>query len=38
MVFTSARIEAKWGTTQNILCMRDDKLIEYILNGKDTLS
>lgn len=38
MVFKSARVDAKWGTTHNVLCMRDDKLIEYILNEKDNLS
>jgi hypothetical protein len=30
-VFTAARVEAKWGTTGNVHCVRDDQLYEYIV-------
>lgn len=31
-VFTSARVEAKWGTTGNVHCLTDDQLHDYIVN------
>jgi len=30
-VFTAARVEAKWGSTGNVHCVRDDQLNEYIV-------
>lgn len=33
-VFTSARVEAKWGSTGSVHCIREDQLAEYIV-GKD---
>jgi hypothetical protein len=30
-VFTAARVEAKWGTTGNVNCIRDDQLHSYIV-------
>jgi hypothetical protein len=30
-VFTSARVEAKWGTTKNVNCITDDQLRSYIV-------
>jgi hypothetical protein len=30
-VFTSARVEAKWGTTRNVHCITDDQLRAYIV-------
>lgn len=30
-VFTAARVDAKWGTTGNTHCVRDDQLHEYIV-------
>lgn len=30
-VFTAARVEAKWGTTSNVNCIRDDQLFDYIV-------
>jgi hypothetical protein len=30
-VFTAARVEAKWGSTCNVHCVRDDQLHEYIV-------
>jgi hypothetical protein len=30
-VFTSARVDAKWGTTGNVTCLRDDQLFEFIV-------
>src|SRR6185436_4270109 len=30
-VFTSARVEAKWGTTGTVHCIRDDQLQGYIV-------
>ena len=30
-VFTAARVEAKWGSTGNVHCVRDDQLYEYIV-------
>jgi hypothetical protein len=30
-VFTAARVEAKWGSTGNVHCVRDDQLHEYIV-------
>jgi hypothetical protein len=29
--FTSARVDAKWGSTGKVNCMRDDQLYEYIV-------
>lgn len=29
-VFTAARVEAKWGSTGNVHCIRDDQLYAYI--------
>jgi hypothetical protein len=33
-VFTSARVEANWGTTGNVHCIRDDQLFNYIVENK----
>ncbi len=33
-VFTSARVEAKWGTTSTVHCIRDEQLHDYIVNKK----
>jgi hypothetical protein len=33
-VFTSARVDANWGTTGNLHCIRDDQLFKYIVEGK----
>lgn len=33
-VFTSARVEAKWGTTGNVHCIRDEQLFDYIVEKK----
>lgn len=33
-VFTSARVDAKWGTTGNARCLRDDQLFDYIVDDK----
>jgi hypothetical protein len=30
-VFTAARVDAKWGTTGNVHCVRDDQLHKYIV-------
>lgn len=30
VVFSHARVEANWGTTRTVRCMRDEKLLEYI--------
>ena len=30
-VFTAARVEAKWGTTGNVHCIRDDQLHSYVV-------
>lgn len=30
-VFTAARVDAKWGTTGNVHCVRDDQLHQYIV-------
>ncbi|MGD0744238.1 MAG: hypothetical protein ABSA45_03695 [Verrucomicrobiota bacterium] len=32
-VFTAARVEAKWGSTGNVHCVRDDQLHEYIVEN-----
>jgi hypothetical protein len=32
--FTSARVEAKWGSTGAVDCVRHEKLLDYILGGK----
>lgn len=34
LVFPSARVEAKWGTTKAVYCMRDEKLYDYIVENK----
>ena len=33
-VFTSARVDANWGTTGNLHCIRDDQLFKYIVEDK----
>ena len=33
-VFTSARVEAMWGTTGPVHCIRDEQLYEYIVESK----
>ena len=33
-VFTAARVEAKWGTTGNLHCIRDEQLHDYIVEKK----
>jgi hypothetical protein len=33
-VFTSARVEANWGTTGNVHCIRDDQAYDYIVEDK----
>jgi hypothetical protein len=33
-VFPSARVEANWGTTRNIHCIRDEQLFSYIVENK----
>ena len=33
-VFTSARVDANWGTTGNVHCIRDDQLHDYIVESK----
>jgi hypothetical protein len=33
-VFTSARVDANWGTTGAVHCIREDQLRDYILNNK----
>lgn len=33
-VFTSARVDANWGTTGNAHCIRDDQLFDYIVESK----
>ncbi|MBI4825681.1 MAG: NERD domain-containing protein [Nitrospirae bacterium] len=35
MAFTSAYVEAKWGTTKNVHCITDDKLYDYIVENKN---
>lgn len=32
--FTSARVDAKWGTTGQVHCMREEQLRDYILEAK----
>lgn len=32
-VFPSASVDAKWGTTGRIDCMRDERLYEYIVES-----
>jgi hypothetical protein len=34
LVFTSARLDANWGTTGSVHCIRDDQLFDYIVLGK----
>jgi hypothetical protein len=34
LVFTSARVEAKWGTTGSAHCITDEQLVGYILDGR----
>jgi hypothetical protein len=33
-VFTSAFVEAQWGATGAVRCVRDDTVFDYIVNGK----
>jgi hypothetical protein len=33
--FTSARVDADWGTTRSVHCLRDDQLFDYIVEGKN---
>lgn len=33
-VFPSARVEAKWGSTRSVHCIREDQLIDYIVLSK----
>jgi hypothetical protein len=33
-VFTSAHVDARWGTTGKVLCLRDDQLFDYIVKRK----
>lgn len=33
-VFTSARVEANWGTTRSVHCIRDEQLYDYIVESK----
>jgi hypothetical protein len=33
-VFTAARVEAKWGATSSVNCIRDDQLFDYIVEKK----
>jgi hypothetical protein len=34
LAFPAARVEAKWGTTGSVHCMRDDQLYKYIVENK----
>jgi hypothetical protein len=34
LAFPSARVEAKWGSTGSVHCMRDDQLYKYIVEDK----
>lgn len=33
-IFTSAKVDANWGSTGKVLCMRDDQLVGYISEHK----
>jgi hypothetical protein len=33
-VFTSARVDANWGTTKSVHCIRDEQLYDYIVESK----
>ena len=33
-VFTSARVDANWGTTKSVHCIRDDQVFDYIVESK----
>jgi hypothetical protein len=33
-VFTSARVDANWGTTKSVHCIRDEQLHDYIVESK----
>ncbi|MBE2212655.1 MAG: hypothetical protein IAE82_02200, partial [Opitutaceae bacterium] len=33
-VFTAARVEANWGSTGKVICIRDDQLHDYIVDFK----
>ena len=33
-VFTSARVDANWGTTKSVHCIRDEQLHDYIVDSK----
>ena len=34
LVFTSARVEANWGSTKSVHCLRDEQLFDYIVASK----
>lgn len=34
LVFPSARVDAKWGTTKAVHCIRDEQLYDYIVENK----
>lgn len=34
LVFPSAHVDAKWGTTKAVHCIRDEQLYEYIVENK----
>jgi hypothetical protein len=36
LAFPSARVDAKWGTTGRIHCLRDEQLYDYIIESKKT--
>ena len=38
LVFTAARVEAKWGSTGSVNCIRDDQLYQYIGENKSRRS
>jgi Ca2+/Na+ antiporter len=38
LVFTSARVEANWGETGSVYCVRDEKLHDYIVEKKKRLN
>jgi hypothetical protein len=33
-VFTSARVDAHWGTTKSVNCIRDEQIFDYIVESK----
>jgi hypothetical protein len=38
LAFTSARVEAKWGTTGSVHCITDEQLYDYIVEKKKRLT